>query len=183
MISSKTKENSFSALNRTLWTNNKAYKSKITNTPNCKYCNQIETMEHMLYGCLNYSNLQWEVWGKTITTYLKEQINPEATNIYISYQQIIFNKTHPSLTYYIKDNNIINILNLITHEIRRDIYYRKVNLTINEVGEVLTNRRISHLITAITKTQKYLEYLSHSKWKTALEMTKEMITILERNII
>ena len=182
LLSSKTKENSFSTLNRTLWTNNKAYKSGINNTPNCKYCEQVETMEHMLYGCPNYSNLQWETWGKTITTYIKEYENPEATNIYLNYQQIIFNKTHPLLTYYMKDNNKINTLNLIVHEIRRDIYYRKVNLTINEAVEVLTNRRIAHLITTITKSQKYLEYLSHPKWTTSIEMIKAMINILQRDI-
>ncbi len=55
LLSSKTKENAFQTLNRTLWTNNKAFKSGIHNTPLCPYCQQTETMEHLLADCDEYS--------------------------------------------------------------------------------------------------------------------------------
>ena len=41
LLTPKTKENSFQTWNRTLWTNNKAFKSKIVDSPACAYCNEI----------------------------------------------------------------------------------------------------------------------------------------------
>jgi hypothetical protein len=45
-IPSKTKETTFEILNRTIWTNNKAFKSGVTDSPNCERCGETETMEH-----------------------------------------------------------------------------------------------------------------------------------------
>ena len=42
-MSSKTKETAFEILNRTIWTNNKAFKSKITDTPHGKKWILIQT--------------------------------------------------------------------------------------------------------------------------------------------
>jgi hypothetical protein len=43
-LPSKTKETAFQILNRTIWTNNKAYKSGRRDNPKCDNCNQTETM-------------------------------------------------------------------------------------------------------------------------------------------
>jgi len=59
LLSSKTKENSFQTLNRTIWTNNKAFKSGIAESDGCPYCEETETMEHLYYACEKYSELQW----------------------------------------------------------------------------------------------------------------------------
>jgi hypothetical protein len=52
-LPSKTKETSFQILNRTIWTNNKAYKSGARENPDCEYCGQAETMEHLIHDCKN----------------------------------------------------------------------------------------------------------------------------------
>jgi hypothetical protein len=49
-LPSKTKETAFQILNRTTWTNNKAHKSGIRDNPDCDYCGQIETIEHLVHN-------------------------------------------------------------------------------------------------------------------------------------
>jgi hypothetical protein len=48
-MSSKMKETAFQILNRTIWTNNKSFKSGLNGSPQCYRCEEIETMEHLLY--------------------------------------------------------------------------------------------------------------------------------------
>jgi hypothetical protein len=48
-LPSKTKETSFQILNRTIWTNNEAFKSGARENQDCKYCRQVETMEHLIH--------------------------------------------------------------------------------------------------------------------------------------
>jgi hypothetical protein len=50
-LPSKTKETAFQILNRTTWTNNKAFKSGKRDNPNCDYSGQTETIEHLLHNC------------------------------------------------------------------------------------------------------------------------------------
>jgi hypothetical protein len=45
----KTRETSFQLLNRTVWTNRKAYRSGIADSASCNSCEEEETMEHLLY--------------------------------------------------------------------------------------------------------------------------------------
>jgi len=54
----KTKDNSLQTLNRTIWTNSKAFKSGQREDDQCRFCGDTETMEHMYYLCRHYSNLQ-----------------------------------------------------------------------------------------------------------------------------
>ena len=46
----KTKETSFQILNRTIWTNRKAFRSRLADSASCDRCEEEETMEHLLYG-------------------------------------------------------------------------------------------------------------------------------------
>jgi len=57
-LPSKTKEVAFQILNRTIWTNNKAFKSGKQEGPGCIRCDQPETMEHLLYE--EYSVAIWD---------------------------------------------------------------------------------------------------------------------------
>jgi hypothetical protein len=58
-LTSKTRETAFQILNRTIWTNNKAFRSKMRNDPNCERCGLTETMEHALCECQHYTQLLW----------------------------------------------------------------------------------------------------------------------------
>jgi hypothetical protein len=69
-LTSKTRETAFQVLNQTVWTNNKAFKSRMRDNPNCERCGLPETMEHMLCECLYYAQLLWIRLGEVITKYL-----------------------------------------------------------------------------------------------------------------
>jgi hypothetical protein len=53
-ITSKTRETAFQILNRTIWTNNKAFKSRMRPDPHCERCKKVETMKHLLCECEYY---------------------------------------------------------------------------------------------------------------------------------
>ncbi len=59
LMPNKTKETSFQILNRTIWTNRKAFRSRLADSASCDRCEEEETMEHLLYGCENYSAVIW----------------------------------------------------------------------------------------------------------------------------
>ena len=54
-LPTKTRETAFQILNRTIWTKNKANKSGMAADPHCERCSEVETMEHLIYGCPHYS--------------------------------------------------------------------------------------------------------------------------------
>ena len=124
LLTSKTKENSFQTLNRTLWTNNKAFKSKIADSPACAFCDEIETMEHMLYLCPNYSALQWQTLREVLTEHCK-RFDPRMGNIVITYKNIIFNLEIQALPHSLPFKNTCKMVQAFIHEVRRDIYARR----------------------------------------------------------
>ncbi len=67
LLPSKTKETTFQILNRTIWTQNKAFKSGMATEATCFRCEEVETMEHLLYGCENYSAKVWAMAGRVLT--------------------------------------------------------------------------------------------------------------------
>jgi hypothetical protein len=67
LLPSKTKETVFQILNRTIWTQNKAFKSGQAPDALCYRCDEIETMEHLLYCCEHYSAKIWDLAGKSLT--------------------------------------------------------------------------------------------------------------------
>ncbi len=67
LLPSKTKETVFQVLNRTIWTQNKACKLGRAPDALCFRCEEIETMEHLLYGCGHYPAKIWELVGKSMT--------------------------------------------------------------------------------------------------------------------
>jgi hypothetical protein len=64
VLTSKTKVTIFQILNRTIWTNNKAFKSGRRQDLNCDLCGNMENMEYLLYQCDHYSQLT-ESWNNT----------------------------------------------------------------------------------------------------------------------
>jgi len=98
----KTKDNSFQTLNRTIWTNNKAFKSRQREDDQFRFCGDTETMEHMYYFCQHYSKLQWELFVSAVSVVVKK------VNVYITYRNIIFNTPIKNLYHYLKDKEVIS---------------------------------------------------------------------------
>jgi hypothetical protein len=71
-ITSKTRETAFQILNRTIWTNNKAFKSRMRPDPYCERCKKVETMEHLLCECEYYSEPLWNKLAEGLTMLLND---------------------------------------------------------------------------------------------------------------
>ncbi len=95
--SSNKKETTFQILNRTIWTQNKAFKSGLTPDPTCMRCNAPETMEHLLYICKHYSAKIWALLGRAIMLSLSWHTGKYIPDTILTPLEIVFNEPHPSL--------------------------------------------------------------------------------------
>ena len=94
-LANKTKENSIQTLNRTIWTNNKAITSGMRINPDCQYCGEVETMEHMYYGCENFVEKQWLDLSGYLTTLARVKYKTQLL-IFLTFKSIIFNWEAPN---------------------------------------------------------------------------------------
>ena len=140
--------------------------------PDCPYCAEVETMEHLYFGCEFYSELQWVDLCKYITQYIRQTYDPHCPEIWITYRNIIFNEEIKNLNRRLPSKSIRKFIQLLIHEIRRDIYFRKMNHVTNNNMEVSHIRRKAHLIIVLEKTISYLEYLGLAKWTQAINCAK-----------
>jgi hypothetical protein len=176
-LPSKTKETAFQILNRTIWTNNKAHKSGRRDNPNCDNCNQTETIEHLIYGCEEYSADLWTELGQSLTHVIIALTRKAIPTIQFTPLEIIYNKTHPSVKLHIKEKPIQNIVAHLTQEIKRDIIYRRMNTGANQRERNLTRIR-AHLLSTIRKTISLLEYQGTKNHQESLNF----LSLLETTI-
>ncbi len=121
LLSSKMKETTFQILNRTIWTNNKDFKSGLADSPMCYRCDEIEAMEHLLYLCPNYSDFLWQELGHTPTAATTNFTGKHVARIDFTPKEIVFNKPHPTLGQRLTDRQVrIGVLTLV-QDIKRDI--------------------------------------------------------------
>jgi hypothetical protein len=156
-LPSKTKETAFQILNRTIWTNNKAYNSGRRDNLNCDNCNQTETVEHLIYGYEEYSANLWTQLGQSLTHVITVHIGKAIPTIQFTPLEIIYNKIHPSVKLHIKEKSIQSIVAHLTQEIKRDLIFRRMNTNANQRERNLT-RICAHLLSTIIKTISLLEY-------------------------
>jgi hypothetical protein len=127
LMPNKTRETSFQILNPTIWTNRKAFRSRLADSASCDRCEEEETMEHLLYGCKNYSAVVWREFSTLITaTYIAG--HPVARMDHTP-KEIVYNLHHPSIVLYISDPPSRIILLHLVQEIKRDIIHRRMNIT------------------------------------------------------
>ena len=122
-LTSKTKEIIFQILNRTIWTKNKAHKSRRRLDPNCDRCGNPETMEHLLNECSHYSEPLWDRLGELLTKFLNSISEDYIPRVELGFRQVIFNMPHPSILLHVKDKNTRMLLIMLIQEIKRDIIY------------------------------------------------------------
>jgi hypothetical protein len=183
-LPSKTKEVMFETLNRTIWTNNKSFKSGLSPDPNCRLCGEIETMEHLLHSCPHYSEPLWAE-NSTIITELAAQIsgNPVA-RINLTPREIIFNAAPPGLLLHIKDDTSRTIILQHIQETKRDIIYRRMNIRENQEGQLTPLIRIqAHIISTINKLISLMEYQGLLSNKKTLFLLRAMRTIAENRVV
>ena len=168
LLSSKTKENAFIVVNRTLWTNNKAFKSGLANENTCPYCNEIETMEHLLANCDAYSYSRWENLGRTIKQTLRTLLDNAIFQFDITYNSIFFHKEAEFSNVKLVPTPVRQTIQLLIHETRRDIYLKRQQ---DPEGQRNVNpqfRIMAHIASTTKKVMQFLKYLSAIRWSQAL---------------
>jgi hypothetical protein len=174
LITSKTRETAFQILNRTIWTNNKAHKSRLRGDPYCERCKKIETMEHLLSECEYYSEPLWGKLAESLTMLLRNSSNEEVPRLEIGQINVIFNIPHQSLLLHIKDKASRNAILLLIQEIKRDLIYRRMNLP-PSASQVTDSRRLAaHLDSTIRRLRSYLQYIGLQKFKKATDMLLQL---------
>ena len=158
MLPSKTKETVLEILNRTIWTNNKSFKSGKNPTPNCDRCNEIETMEHLLHDCNNYSSPLWEEFSTVLTATIQLVLGQPIAQIHLTPREIIFNALHPSILLYIKSDLTRKVIILLIQEIKRSIIHKRMNNTTGLGRSTPLVRIQAHLLSTNNKVISYLQY-------------------------
>jgi hypothetical protein len=167
-LSSKTKETAFQILNRTIWTNNKAFKSGLCASPLCLRCDEIETMEHLIYLCPNYAEQVWAILGQMLTRTVTQFSNEYTARIELTPKEIIFNKPHPAILLRIPDQLTRQSILVLIQEVKRDIIYRRMQLKEPLCQEVLPIRIHAHLLSCTRKLISLLGYQGIVQNKTPI---------------
>jgi hypothetical protein len=181
-LPSKTKETAFQILNRTTWTNNKAHKSGIRDNPDCDYCGQIETIEHLVHNCEDYSAALWEELGHGLTSALVAHSGNEIPTIQLTPLEIIYNKIHPSIILHLKEKPVQLTLVHLVQEIKRDIIYRRMNTNANQRRRNLTRIR-AHLLSTVRKTISLLEYQGTRNFQDSINFLSLLETSISERVL
>jgi hypothetical protein len=155
---SKTREVAFEVLNRTVWTNNKAFKSGMAPAPDCDRCGQIETMEHLLHDCPHYSQNFWEEVSAVLHSSLQDLSGVDIPRIQLTPREIVFNALHPSVLLHARDAKTRQALVLLTQELKRSIIHKRMNATAQAGVDTPIVRIQAHILSTIKKIRSYLRY-------------------------
>jgi hypothetical protein len=174
LLPSKTKETTFQVLNRTIWTQNKASKSGMAAEATYFRCDETETMEHLLYGCENYSAKIWALAGWVLTLAVSRHSGDFIPRIELTPLEIFVKKLHPSILLHVPDGTTRKVLILLLQEIKRDIIFCRAQLAEPRRREELQPRIQAHLLSVITKLQALLEYQGVLNYTDALALLRRM---------
>jgi hypothetical protein len=116
-------------------------------------------MEHLLYGCENYSTNIWALVGRVLMLAISRHSSGDfIPRIELTPLEIIFNKPHPSILLHVPDGTTRKVLILFLQEVKRDIIFRQAQLSEPRRREELQPQIQAHLLSVITKIQALLEY-------------------------
>jgi hypothetical protein len=181
-IPSKTKEIAFEVLNRTIWTNNKAFKSDMAPSPNCDRCEATETMEHLLYECEHYSALLWAEYGTALTGALRETTGRAVAQIQLTPREIVFNAPHPSILLHTDSTPTRQAICLLVQEIKRGIVYKRMNITGRRGAPAPLVKILAHLLSIHTKVRSFLAYQGVMTNKEPLRLMDALIGQLTNRV-
>jgi hypothetical protein len=148
-LSSKTKEVAFQILNRTVWTNNKSFKSGLSDSPQCLRCEEVETMEHLIYLCQNYAEKLWAEFGLALTQSVAQFTNEYTARIELTPKEIIYNKPHPAILLRISDKLVQYCILVMVQKVKHNIIFRRMQLTEPIRLEVPKIKLQAHLLSVI----------------------------------
>jgi hypothetical protein len=179
---SKTKEVAFQILNRTVRTNNKSFKSGLSASPQCLRCEEVETMEHLLYLCPNYAEKLWAEFGLVLAQTIKQFTDEYTARIELTPKEIIYNKPHPAILLRILDKLVGYRILVTIQEIKRNIIFRRMQLTEPSRQEVPRIRLQAHLLSVTRKLISLLEYQGIVQNNTPISFLLALNNVINANV-
>jgi hypothetical protein len=178
LLPSKTKETVFQILNRTIWTQNKAFESgrapdaSATNVKKSKLWNTCFTALSTTRP--KFGNLA----GKSLTLALSHHSEEYIPAVVLTPLEIVFNKPHPSILLHIPDATTRKVLILLLQEIRQDIIYRRAQLQEPRRREELHPQILAHLLSVINQISSLFEYQGTLQYADGLSFLKRLSRII-----
>ena len=147
-ISTKLRDFQFRLLHKRLPSNKELHRWKIKNTDKCEFCDQQDSILHLLFGCIHIKM----VW-KDLFEYMKKWSDPNILNFDI--QNLILNMIHP------KKYHVINLMCLIMKQL---IYrYKCKKEKINFTAFIIELRLVENIERYNAKKQNIL-HKHNCKW-------------------
>jgi hypothetical protein len=141
-------------------------------------CGKMETMEHLLCECENYSEPLWNKLADTLTQLFRVISQDDVPRVDLGQINIIFNIPHPSLLRHVRDKESRNALLLLVQEIKRDIIYRRMNPP-PSANQIIDPRRLTaHLGSVTRRLHSYLQYIGFVKYAKASETLNRLQDLL-----
>ena len=142
-------------------------------SPLCLYCDETETMGHMLFDWEHYSNLQWTLFGSVSSRKSAEDLpRPLPTSKFPSTPLFLTKKFLP--------------YPFISHLKISGKWYRysPYSLTSPPLTRslVLEFRRIAHLLSVIRNLSSYLACISEKQWASSIEALSELSEIVTNTV-
>ncbi len=150
LLPSKIKETTVQTANKTIWEGNKAYKSGMALDPICQYCEELETMKHLLYADKLLSQYKGNSWlcsySSLFSSYgrLHSNQNPSFNGNCVQQTQTL-HSSPPSKKEYVK--RVIPTF----QEVELDIILRNAQLKAPRRQEELQTHIQAHLLSVVKK--------------------------------
>jgi hypothetical protein len=156
----------FQILNRTVWTNNKAFKSWIRADPNCKQSGSIVTMKHLLCKSEYYLKLLWLRLGDVLTHHLNMYLSHLVPRVELGQTNIIFNIPHLSILLHIHNKTTCITFNTGNQE----RHHLQTEESAPQVQQVTATEQLSApLVSTIRRLCPYLQDIGVVKYSKATE--------------
>ena len=132
-------------------------------------------MEHLLYNCEHYTIPFWSEVSKVLTSLCANIHGQDIARIHLTPTEIVFNKPHPSLKLYVKDEKAQKAILMTIQELKRSIIFRRMNVRESQRNRQVPTIRIhAHILSVCKKVEALFEYKGLMTHKTAIQTMKQI---------
>ena len=139
-------------------------------------------MEHLLYLCPSYSEGLWVEFGRALTQTITQYTNEYTARIELTPKEIIYNKPHPTILLRLTDKLVRFCVLVLVQEIKRNIIFRRMQITEPIRQEVPRLRMQAHLLAVIRKLSSLLEYQGIVQNNAPISFLKMLNTVICTNV-
>ncbi len=142
--------------------------------PRCIQCEEVETMEHLLYGCDHYSAKVWVLLGRSMILAISQHTGDYIPNLVLTPLEIVFNEPHPSILFHIKDGTT---LILLFKETKRDIIFHLTQMQKPRRQEEQHLRIQSHLVSVVNKIISLIKYQGVLQYSDSVSLLSQIVQV------